>query len=73
MHLQASQGRSLSGLAVILCTPGVWATAFISSSIAAASCLVNDYFDFVTGVDSQNAPHKVNGTTQMCSASESGK
>ena len=28
-------------------------------SIAAASCIVHDYFDFLSGVDGQNAPSKV--------------
>ncbi|KAK9810620.1 hypothetical protein WJX73_005068 [Symbiochloris irregularis] len=54
----ASQGHSCAALAAVLTSPSVWATAFISSSIAAASCILNDYWDFMSGVDFVNAPNK---------------
>jgi len=50
----AAGGRSLFALAHV----SVWVIAGISSSIALASCVVNDYFDFTTGLDTLNAPNK---------------
>ncbi len=52
---QVGAGHSL---AVLLHTRVV-VMALISMSIAVASCVVNDYFDYATGVDAINAPDKV--------------
>ena len=38
--------------------PAVWAMAAASAGIAVSSVVVNDYFDFVQGVDAVNAPDK---------------
>ncbi len=54
---QASTGRSLLSLRA----PAVWLVSLLSSSVAAASMVVNDYFDFRSGVDTVNAPQKVSG------------
>lgn len=53
--LQASTGRSLMSLRA----PAVWLVSLLSSSVAAASMVVNDYFDFRSGADSVNSPQKV--------------
>lgn len=42
----------------VLLIPAVWAMAFVSAGIAVSSVIVNDYFDFRTGVDLVNSPHK---------------
>lgn len=52
---QASSGRSLLSLRA----PAVWLVSLLSSSVAAASMVVNDYFDFRSGADVVNAPQKV--------------
>lgn len=50
----ASTGRSL----VSLRAPAVWLVSLLSSSVAAASMVVNDYFDFRSGADAVNSPQK---------------
>lgn len=37
----------------------VWLVSLMSGSIAVASVVVNDYFDFISGADVVNAPSKV--------------
>lgn len=50
----AAQGRSVA----VLGNGCVWVLALESAGIAVASVIVNDYFDFRSGVDSLNAPSK---------------
>jgi geranylgeranylglycerol-phosphate geranylgeranyltransferase len=50
----ASSGRT----ALAFCHVGVWIVGFITASIAMASCIMNDYFDFTAGTDAINAPQK---------------
>jgi geranylgeranylglycerol-phosphate geranylgeranyltransferase len=50
----ASTGRSLLSLRA----PAVWLVSLLSSSVAAASMVLNDYFDFRSGADVVNAPQK---------------
>jgi hypothetical protein len=42
----------------ILLLPAVWAMAVASSGITVSSMVVNDYFDWRTGVDAINTPDK---------------
>ena len=37
----------------------MWVTSLLSSGVAVASVVVNDYFDFASGVDGVNSPDKV--------------
>ena len=59
--MQASTGRSLLSLRA----PAVWLVSLLSSSVAAASMVLNDYFDFRSGADAVNAPQKV-GDLKAC-------
>eukprot|EP00210_Caulerpa_lentillifera_P008218 g7846.t1 len=52
--LKASGLSSIS----ILVSLRVWIMASISAGVAVASVIVNDYFDFISGVDSVNEPTK---------------
>lgn len=42
----------------VLRSATVWFAAVASAGIAVASCIINDYFDYLTGVDGMNASHK---------------
>lgn len=61
--MQASTGRSLLSLRA----PAVWLVSLLSSSVAAASMVLNDYFDFRSGADTVNAPQKVRDWTRRLS------
>lgn len=56
----AACGKSFFLLAAL--EPRTWlrivTTGFISASVAGASCILNDFFDFITGVDAINDPQK---------------
>lgn len=58
---QAGAGHSLAALL----KGKVVVMALISMSVAVASCVVNDYFDFAAGVDALNAPNKVTPRTTI--------
>lgn len=36
----------------------VWAVSFVSGGVTIASVMINDYFDFINGVDRINSPDK---------------
>lgn len=51
--------------------PAVWLVSLLSSSVAAASMVVNDYFDFRSGADAVNSPQKVCSKHHIsCSAAD---
>lgn len=52
---QAGTGRTVQ----LLGCGTVWLVSVMSGSIAVASVVVNDYFDFISGADVVNAPSKV--------------
>ncbi len=39
-------------------TPPMACPHLRTAGVAAGSCLINDYFDFASGTDQLNAPHK---------------
>ncbi len=53
--LQAGTGHSVQ----LLGNGRVWLVSLMSAGVAAASCIANDYFDFISGNDVTNAPAKV--------------
>lgn len=55
--MQVGTGKSVAALGL----GTVWVTAMLSSGVAVASVVVNDYFDYA--VDRINAPEKVLLTT----------
>eukprot|EP00951_Prasinocladus_malaysianus_P005085 scaffold36193_cov49-Prasinocladus_malaysianus.AAC.2 len=55
MFYQTGTGRCTS--AVLSC-PTVFTVALVSGGISVASMLINDYFDWASGVDGVNAPTK---------------
>lgn len=54
----AGTTRSWAGFTLILQSLSVWVMSLVSGGVAVASCVVNDYFDFASGVDVQNSPDK---------------
>jgi hypothetical protein len=52
---QAGTGQSFQ----LLGSGRVWLVSLMSAGVAAASCIANDYFDFISGNDVTNAPSKV--------------
>lgn len=52
---QAGTGRAVQ----LLGCGALWLVSLMSGSIAVASVVVNDYFDFISGADVVNAPSKV--------------
>ena len=55
LPLQAGTGHSVQ----LLGNGRVWLVSLMSAGVAAASCIANDYFDFISGNDVTNAPAKV--------------
>ena len=55
IRTQAGTGHSLQ----LLSSGRVWLVSLMSAGVAAASCIANDYFDFISGNDVANAPSKV--------------
>ena len=64
--LQTGTGHSVQ----LLGNGRVWLVSLMSAGVAAASCIANDYFDFISGNDVTNAPAKVSiCSLTLCRAS----
>lgn len=57
--LQAGTGRTCACFLNALMSLSVWVMSLVSGGVAIASVIVNDYFDWSSGIDQQNSPDKV--------------
>lgn len=58
-HSQAGTGRTFACFGSALASLSVWVMSLVSGGVAIASVIVNDYFDWSSGIDQQNSPDKV--------------